>query len=307
MPNTPESQNKPKVTIYTDGGAEPNPGPGGWGAVLLFEKDGTIHQKDLKGGALQTTNNKMELTAALEALKTLKQRYSIDLFTDSEYLKKGISEWMENWKKTNFKNGKILNSDLWRLLDEEVARHEIRWHWVKGHASSQYNERADTLATMGRAEILGKPVSADLLNPRRVFLAASISAGIGFWAALLEKDSEQTALSGQEPSTTNNRLVLLAAIAALEAVAENEPVQLSTSSDYLREGINVWVKNWKRNGWLTQEGNEVKNRDLWQKLDHLVQTRTIKWSAISGDSDMPQLMLLSNLLKQASVVRKNQA
>ncbi len=140
----------PRVTIYTDGGASPNPGPGGWGAVLLFEKDGKEHKRELSGGTPDTTNNRMELTAALEALRTLKQPCHIEFYTDSQYLKKGINEWLPTWKKNNFKGGKIQNADLWTTLDAEVSRHEISWHWVKGHAGDYYNERVDQLATTGR-------------------------------------------------------------------------------------------------------------------------------------------------------------
>ena len=193
--------NKPKVTIYTDGGAEPNPGPGGWGVVLLFEKEEKISTKELKGGELQTTNNRMEITAAIEALKALKQPCNVDLFTDSQYLQKGITEWMVSWKKNNFKKGKIQNADLWQLLDVEVARHDIRWQWVKAHANNKYNERADTLAEAVRAEALGLPISNEEMDdPYRVYMSVSGSQGSvpGVWAALVEKGDNQSALSGQE-------------------------------------------------------------------------------------------------------------
>jgi ribonuclease HI len=134
-----------KVIVYTDGSCEPNPGPGGWAAVILLV-DG--QEKTLTGSAADTTNNRMELTAALEALRALKQPAQIELYTDSEYLKRGITEWMPNWKARNWKRkgGKLKNVDLWQALDAELGKHKLNWHWVKGHAGHPGNERADRLA-----------------------------------------------------------------------------------------------------------------------------------------------------------------
>jgi len=137
-----------KVIIYTDGACSGNPGPGGWGAVLLSGE----HRKEISGGDPQTTNNRMELTAAIEALKALHSRSQADLFTDSTYVKKGITEWISNWKKNGWKrrSGKRLlpvkNVDLWRELDRLVAGHDVAFHWVEGHAGNEENERCDELA-----------------------------------------------------------------------------------------------------------------------------------------------------------------
>lgn len=135
---------KPEVTIYTDGACQGNPGPGGWAALLRYGK----HEKALSGGEQDTTNNRMELRAALEALRALKEPCRVTLVTDSEYLKRGITEWMPGWKRRNWrrKGGTLANVDLWMKLDEEIARHEIHWRWVKGHAGNTYNERVDRLA-----------------------------------------------------------------------------------------------------------------------------------------------------------------
>lgn len=135
---------RPEVLIYTDGACSGNPGPGGWGAILRSGK----HERELSGGEKDTTNNRMELTAALEALRALTQPCTVTLFTDSEYLKRGITEWLPNWKKRNWqrKGGKLANVDLWMKLDEEINRHEISWRWVRGHAGNRLNERVDQLA-----------------------------------------------------------------------------------------------------------------------------------------------------------------
>ena len=135
---------KPNVMIYTDGACTGNPGPGGWGAILRFGQ----HEKELSGGEADTTNNRMELRAALEALRALTESCQVTLFTDSEYLKKGITEWLPGWKRRNWrrKGGKLANVDLWMKLDEEIGRHVIDWRWVRGHAGHAMNERVDKLA-----------------------------------------------------------------------------------------------------------------------------------------------------------------
>ncbi len=135
----------PHVTIYTDGACHGNPGPGGWAALLKFGNK----EKELTGSEPDTTNNRMELTAALEALNALKEPCQIDFFTDSNYLKKGITEWMANWKRKGWKTAAkkpVKNQDLWKALDKAVIRHQINWHWLRGHAGHRENERVDKLA-----------------------------------------------------------------------------------------------------------------------------------------------------------------
>ena len=137
-----------QVEIYTDGACRGNPGPGGWGALL--RNNG--HEKELCGGVLETTNNQMELMAAIKALESLKESCQVDLFTDSKYVKQGITEWIIKWKANGFKNAKkkpVANAELWIRLDELAAKHQINWQWVKGHAGHIDNERADALANRG--------------------------------------------------------------------------------------------------------------------------------------------------------------
>jgi ribonuclease HI len=132
------------VIIYTDGACVPNPGPGGWAALLKFGEQ----EKELVGSDLQTTNNRMELTAAIQALNALKKRCSVDLYTDSEYLKRGITEWLPGWRRRGWarKDGALKNADLWQELDACITRHQVTWHWVRGHVGNTYNERVDRLA-----------------------------------------------------------------------------------------------------------------------------------------------------------------
>jgi len=138
----PVKSDLPLVVIYTDGGCDPNPGPGGWGAVLKFGQ----RAKELSGGEPDTTNNRMELRAAVESLRALKEPCRVELHTDSEYLQRGITEWMENWKNSK-KKRKPANWDLWEELLEAAEPHTVEWRWVQGHAYDALNRRADRLAT----------------------------------------------------------------------------------------------------------------------------------------------------------------
>lgn len=134
----------PHVIIYTDGACEPNPGPGGWAALLLYGS----HTKELCGSESNTTNNRMELTAAVQALGALKEPCLVDLYTDSEYLRRGISEWLPDWRRRGWKrkSGKLANIDLWQALEGNLKEHTITWHWVRGHAGDRLNQRVDNLA-----------------------------------------------------------------------------------------------------------------------------------------------------------------
>jgi len=133
------------VLVYTDGACRGNPGPGGWGVLMLYQK----HEKTFLGAERETTNNRMELMAALKALSVLKERCRVEIYTDSQYVQKGITEWITGWKKRHWKksdNKPVKNADLWKALDEQTASHHVTWHWVKGHSGHPGNERADALA-----------------------------------------------------------------------------------------------------------------------------------------------------------------
>src|SRR5512146_3505885 len=140
------SSELPQVTIFSDGACRGNPGPGGWAVILRFQGQ----EKELSGGERQTTNNRMELTAALEALRALKRPCRIQFYTDSQYLRRGINEWMPRWKARNWtrKGGELANVDLWQALSTAIESHQIEWHWVQGHSGHPENERVDHLARM---------------------------------------------------------------------------------------------------------------------------------------------------------------
>jgi ribonuclease HI len=143
------------VIIHTDGGAAPNPGAGGWAAILTFGD----REKEIKGGEANTTNNRMELMAAISALEALKRPCRVDLHTDSQYVQQGISKWIHGWKRNGWKTADrkpVKNGELWQRLDAAVQHHQVRWHWVKGHAGHELNERADQLVGEAIAEIKSK-------------------------------------------------------------------------------------------------------------------------------------------------------
>jgi ribonuclease HI len=148
------------VTIYTDGACRGNPGPGGWGAVLLAQG----HEKELRGAEPVTTNNRMELTAAIRALAALNRPCAVKLYTDSQYVRKGIREWLPQWKSREWRTADkkpVKNIDLWQALEREIERHTIEWHWVKGHAGNPGNERADRLANEAIDELARERRTAD--------------------------------------------------------------------------------------------------------------------------------------------------
>ena len=143
-----DSQTPDTVVIYTDGACKGNPGPGGWGAWLRWGG----HEKELCGGEALTTNNRMELTAVIEALASLKRRANVSVYTDSEYVRNGITSWIHGWKTRGWRTADkkpVKNTDLWQKLDALAAQHNVQWHWVRGHAGDPGNERADGLANRG--------------------------------------------------------------------------------------------------------------------------------------------------------------
>ena len=145
----------PKVAVYTDGACSGNPGPGGWGAILRF---GEV-EREMKGGEPHTTNNRMELMAAISALEALKKPCVVELYTDSQYVRQGITGWIHGWKRNGWRTADkkpVKNAELWQRLDSALAQHKISWHWVRGHAGHDLNERADELARSAIAELRAK-------------------------------------------------------------------------------------------------------------------------------------------------------
>jgi ribonuclease HI len=282
----------PQVEIYTDGGCKPNPGAGGWGAVLLA---GGRKVRELEGGEARTTNNRMEMMAALEALRSLREPHGVVLITDSTYLKNGITRWMKGWRKRSWMTQAgtpVANKDLWEALDRELERHQVRWRWTRGHSGNRWNERADELATRGRrqraqaaraASFVPKAETASALPKKpadiHVYCAATCDArsGAGAWAVLTKGPRGEETRRGAGSATTANRLHLLAVIEALRGLQASVDVAIHTCSDYVKDGATRWLAGWCARGWRTASGRPVRNQDLWRELSALLGRHRASW------------------------------
>ncbi|GMQ77883.1 MAG: hypothetical protein BMS9Abin02_0374 [Anaerolineae bacterium] len=268
------------VTIYTDGGADPNPGVGGWAAILKAGQ----HEKILSGTENYTTNNRMELQAAIAALQALKQPSKVEFHTDSEYVRLGITERIEKWAAKDWKRkGKeIPNVDLWKKLWEVANQHEITWHWVKGHSGDPLNERVDRLARQARESISPKAKMPEGIV--RIFSRGTCrgNPGPGGWGIVIERGDETEQMSGSVRRTTNNRMELQAIIEGLRSVEAEVPVQVITTSDYVYQGATRWIHGWRKRDWRKRDGKPISNIDLWQELNQLMGERKIWWSDAKG-------------------------
>jgi len=277
-----------KLKIYTDGGCRPNPGPGGWAYVLL--RPGEPPEEN-SGFEAEATNNRMELRAALEALNAVGEPVEIELFTDSEYLRKGVESWMTSWKKKGWRTASgsaVKNEDLWKQLDVAIPRHRIDWHWVKGHAGNRWNERVDKLASKAIPGIEGLVQDEEAVH---VILGVAYSGKTrrGAWAALLRYKEHERELKGIEEETSPNRLHILGAIRALEALKRPTRTHFYTASDYLKEGATTWIRGWKARAWRTREGKAVSHRDAWQRLDQLLSKVQIEWHVLKTEDKLEDL------------------
>lgn len=266
-----------QITIYTDGGADPNPGLGGWAAILVDQKTGFT--RELAGGEPETTNNRMELTAAIQALEAIKQPCEIDFFTDSEYLRRGITEWLDGWIANNWRRtgANVSNIDLWQRLVELVKPHTIHWQWVKGHTGDRFNERADQLAS---EQIRSKRHSTKLDAAYEVFTCVSCRNNVGGWAALVRKPEGERVISGSRTPATSNQLDIIAATKALRALPQNVSVACWTTSDYLRNGALQWLGTWQMRGWVSKDGKPVANSHEWQQLAAEIAARHVEWPSV---------------------------
>jgi ribonuclease HI len=314
------------VVVYTDGGCDPNPGPGGWAAVLRFPDREVV----LSGGTPQSTNNRMELEAALAALAYLEGRYGprdpvtsplvefelhVDLYTDSEYLRLGITRWLRGWLARGWltKGGAaVKNQALWRRLHALTQALPVRWHWVKGHAGHAANERVDRLAAEARDRrgefVPPGPVPAPATGPapareasareasgaprdKHIEISIGVSyqgeTGMGGWAACLRSGEGCKMLRGRARETTANALTLRAAVEALNALDAPAEVTVHTVSDYLGRGASEWVRGWQQRGWRTSGGAPVQNRALWEALLDAARRHRVTWRVAGRGAPPP--------------------
>ncbi len=272
-----------RVQVYTDGGADPNPGPAGWGAVILDPAGRPL--RELSGGEDRSTNNRMELTAAIRALEVVEPGTPVRLFTDSTYLKKGVTEWLPGWIARGWRRrtGSVKNEDLWRRLAELEEAHDVEWRWVKGHAGHEHNERADELATreIGKRRRPSSPGAAEGAAEADVEVLLRVSGGAsGGWAAVVRQGADAQVLSGSFPGASANEIDVLAAAEVLESLSRELAIALYSGSDYLRNGATQWMPKWSRTGWTTKAGTPVRNRAAWQRLERALAGRRVAWPSI---------------------------
>jgi ribonuclease HI len=269
------------VVIYSDGGADPNPGVGGWAALLRYGE----HEKVLQGNEPKTTNNRMELRAAIEALHALKKPCKVEFHTDSQYVRRGITEGVKKWTAAGWQTKAghaVPNADLWQELMALAQRHEIDWRWVRGHRGDASNERVDSLAREARLAITPKLELA--AGAPRLYLRAACKGnpGPGSWSVALEYDGRWETRSGRAASTTNNRMEITAAIEGLKMLPAGSQAQLFTTSDYLFQGATRWVNGWRARGWRKSDGQPVANADLWRELVELSSLYRVEWVNVKG-------------------------
>lgn len=267
------------IIIYTDGGCHGNPGAGGWGAVIIDDEKEIL----LSGGDKYTTNNRMELTAAIKALEYANEHFPekhIELFTDSQYLKNGITDWIVKWKKKNWmrkKDAEVLNKELWQQLDA-LNSEKVKWNWVKGHAEIKYNEICDELCQTEIGKLKGKKWEKEIL----VFIYSDFDAktNSGKWHVKIADDKGEKVFSGVENSFT---VVFKAAETALLYLSENcggRKAEIRTNSDYLVCGNTFGKKLWLSNGWLKSDKTPVKYREFWEKLYSLYDSNLLHWKLL---------------------------
>jgi len=305
-----ESDQIYRAQIYTDGGCEPNPGPGGWAAIIrLDEREWVLHGNDP-----DTTNNRMELQAAVAALALLESslgRCQVELYTDSQYVRQGITEWIDRWIGNGWRTKHkepVKNQDLWRALHQLTQAHEVAWHWLEGHAGHPFNERADQLATQARRslqaglEIL-EPDMRSPMNPAgltgvEICIKAAGRGGArpGVWVAVLRMGDHTRDLSGSDKEATTNALLIRAAAQGLGALTRPCKVTVYSDAEYLVKGASQWIKGWQARGWQTKDGKPVANRAEWEALLDAVARHHVTWQIVTEEnlpSDMERAVLVA--------------
>ncbi len=277
-----------EILIYTDGSCYPNPGVGGWAALLIFENQ---EPRILQGAEREATNNRMELTAPVKALQALESKSSVVVCTDSKYVRDGISSWITKWQNRGWKtmDGEpVKNQDLWMALLDQVQRHQVSWRWVKGHGDDTYNQLVDQLAVEARGEANVPVIDEKCIN---VFLGVTCQhkTKTGGWCAILVYKNHYKVLGQRMVEVTANILYLQAVIHALEALKMNLPVVIHTSSGYLKDGATSWLSGWRKRGWKTRDGQDVVNREYWHKIDSLQSKYTVEYQLIDK-TNSPCLM-----------------
>jgi ribonuclease HI len=309
------------VVIYTDGGCDPNPGPGGWGAVLVYGG----RTKEISGAELATTNNRMELTAAIEALRLLTRPCLITLYTDSQYLKQGVTSWLKGWVARGWQRaggGAVQNQDLWQALQAELGRHEVAWQWVRGHTGEPLNERADALARQARHRLLAERRKGAKAGRRADVAAAApepepdepihvyaracalgVPGPAGYAAVLRSASGHEREVAGRWPSATANVMELWAVIAALRTLERPTSVVIHTGSKYVLDGATRWLAQWERHGFHKRDGSDVKNVEVWRELGKVLGDHDVTWVHATPEDGEPSARAALRARQEAEKAR----
>ncbi len=313
-PDTLRDTISPQVDVYTDGGCDPNPGPGGWGGVIRWkDREWTV-----SGNDPDTTNNRMELHAAsatLALLEGLLGRCQVNVYTDSQYLRQGITEWLNGWVSRDWltrDKRPVKNQDLWRVLYRLTQAHDVTWHWLKGHAGHPLNERADQLATEARRSLDRFRPSASMPDTPQppgdggptveICVKASCrgAQGQGGWGGVLRMDEHTRSLSGGEAQTTANAMLIRGAAEALGALTKPCQVTVYSDAKYLIQGASQWIKGWQARGWQTRDGKPVANRAAWEALVEAARPHRVVWQQVREDDAPADLAWAGELASEAA-------
>jgi len=304
----------PQVDVYTDGGCDPNPGPGGWGAIIRWDDREWV----LSGNDPDTTNNRMELHAAAAALALLEGllgRCQVGIHTDSQYLHQGITKWIDGWVSRGWRTSDkqpVKNQDLWRVLYRLTQAHDVTWHWLKGHTGHPLNERADRLATEALRSLHRfdhSPSTPETHQPAgdgrpvvEVYIKASCrgARGPGGWGSVLRTGGHTRTLSGGEPATTANGMLIRGATETLRALTRPCRVTLYSDANYLIKGASLWVKGWQARGWRTRDDKPVANRAGWESLLEAARPHQVTWLMARGDDAPADLARAGELAVEAA-------
>ncbi|MBF0450915.1 MAG: ribonuclease HI [Candidatus Magnetomorum sp.] len=297
---------KKKIEIYTDGACNPNPGPGGWGVVILYPNQEI--PVEMNGGEANTTNNQMELMASIKGLESFTEpQENIVLYTDSKYIRKGITQWIDIWKKNGWQTTEkksVKNESLWKRLDTIAQKHQVTWKWVKGHAGNQWNERADELARKGIPKV-SKILPLDDQAAIHIFTGVSFltKEKIGGWASYLRFKTHTRSICGKVDNTSSNRMHILSAVQGLQLIKKKYPVHIYTVSGYLKDAASRWIHNWQKNNWQTKEGKPVKHKDLWITLNPLVEAYQLSWHLVSKKHSPEEMSVVKEMAR--SILKNN--
>jgi ribonuclease HI len=256
--------------------------------------------QEINGGEEKTTNNQMELRAAIEGLRALEDGHTVELYTDSEYVRKGITQWMKKWRSNGWQTASkkpVRNAELWQELSAELERHEVRWHWVKGHSGDRWNERADELASRAIPRL---PLPVDDPKAVHLFLGVAHSGKMdaGGWSALMAFGDSEKTISARVPGASANQMHLQGAVAGLAELKRPVRVHVYTVSDYLKDGASTWLGGWRSRGWRTREGRPVAHAKLWQQIDRLQQRHRVTWHVASRDLLPEEMVEAKRLAKE---------